>query len=89
MNSDEIKNALTQVGTAVLALLTAYGVVDAGTAHNITTTITTVFTSLSALIPAILTLVSIGISIWQHWNQKKVPETAVVVPGSGGSNYKP
>lgn len=78
MNRDEIKSALSQIATAVLALATAYGVVDAGTAHNITSAATTLFTSMSAAIPAVLMLANIAGSVYRHWNMKKVPETATV-----------
>lgn len=81
MNSDEIKSALSQIATAVLAVLTATGIVSAGQASDISGAIATIFTSLSTLVPAVLLIANIGGSVWRHWNMKKVPETAIVVKG--------
>ena len=82
MNSDEIKSALGQIGTAALAILTAMGVVTSGQANDISGAVTTIFTSASALVPAVLLIANIAASIWRHWNMKKVPETAIVVKGA-------
>ncbi len=81
MNSDEIKSALGQIATAVLAILTAAGAITAGEANDITGAVATIFSSAATLVPAVLLLANIAGSIWRHWNMKKVPETAIVVKG--------
>jgi flavin reductase (DIM6/NTAB) family NADH-FMN oxidoreductase RutF len=82
MNSDEIKSALSQVATAVLAMLTATGVVTSGQAGDVSGAIAAIFTSLGTLVPAVLLVVNMAGSVWRHWNMKKVPETAIVVPAN-------
>jgi uncharacterized membrane protein len=79
MNGDEIKSALSQLATAVLAILTAAGVVTSDQAHDVAGAITAIFTSLGTLVPAVLLIANVAASIWRHWNMKKVPETAIVV----------
>jgi len=82
MNSDEIKSALSQVATAVLAMLTATGVVTSGQASDVSGAIATIVTSFGAFVPAVLLVVNIAGSIWRHWNMKKVPESSIVVPAN-------
>jgi len=69
MNSDEIKNALSVlVATFGGVVMTKYNI-DGNT--------------LNSVIGAVVTLGGVGYSIASHWNQKKVPETAVVLPQKG------
>lgn len=69
MNQDEIKNAVQLAMTFMGALLLSHGVVTQ--------------TEWSGLTGAVLALVGPAWSIFlDHWNKKKVPETAVVVPTS-------
>jgi flavin reductase (DIM6/NTAB) family NADH-FMN oxidoreductase RutF len=79
MNADEIKSALSQLATALLAILTAAGVITSGQAHDVAGAIAAIFTSLGTLVPAVLLIANVAGSIWRHWNMKKVPETAIVV----------
>ena len=82
MNSDELKSALGQIATALLALATGYGVITTGQATNLSSAISTIFTSAAAAIPAVLMIINIAASLWRHWNMKKVPEkaTALLLP---------
>lgn len=83
MNLDEVKNAITVISTAIFALLTGLGIVNADVAGTWMGALTALFTAFSAAIPAVLTLVGIVVSIWQHFNMKKVPENArVTLPAS-------
>jgi len=80
MNSDEIKSVSGQLITALMAILLGVGLVTSDQAHTLVDALTTIATSVSALVPAVLMLASIAASIWRHWNMRKVPEKAVVLP---------
>lgn len=79
MNGDEIKSALSQFATAVLAILTAAGAITSGQAHDVAGAIGAIFTSLFTMVPAVLLIANVAGSVWRHWNMKKVPENAIVV----------
>ena len=80
MNSDEIKSVSGQLITAAMAIMLGFGLVSSDQAQSLVSALTAVVSSVSTLVPAILMIVSISASIWHHWNMRKVPENAVVLP---------
>lgn len=75
MNPDEIKSLLIKIGVLVLtSIATKY--------HISGDTVTAVVTDLADV--AVL-----GYGIYDHWNEKKVPETAVVVQPAPGTPTTP
>jgi hypothetical protein len=87
MNSDSIKSMLGQITTAILAILVATGVMNADQSSGVQGAIATLFSSISAAIPAVLLIANLFASFWRHWNMKKVPEksTALILPASAPS----
>ena len=73
MNNQEQLNLLKQVLTMLGSLLTMYGVMNASQASALSAAVT-------VAAPALVTIGSIAWSIYSHWNMKKVPETAQVIP---------
>lgn len=83
MNRDEIKSVAGQVATAICFLLAGAGVtMTSGQSSEIVHDVTVLAESIGAAIPTVLGLISVVGSVYRHWNQKKVPETAIIV-GSG------
>src|SRR6185312_13711306 len=79
MNSDAIKSALGQITTVILAILVATGVLTTEQTNDVGGAVTTLFTSLSAAIPAVLLIINVAASIWRHWGQKKVPVASIAI----------
>lgn len=72
MTYQETMNLLRQIATLIGGMMTARGLMTADQATGIVT-------NLSTLVPAAISLGSIGWSVWSHWNMKKVPVTAVAI----------
>lgn len=74
MNSQEQLNALKQAMTCVFAVITAL-MPGLAASQNFSL----IETGLLTAAPALLTLGSMGWSIYSHWNMKKVPETSTAI----------
>lgn len=72
MNNQEKLNLLKQVLTFASGILVARGIISDGQASS-------AVSDIAVLVPAASGLFSIAWSVYSHWNQKKVPENAVVV----------
>jgi hypothetical protein len=79
MNSDAIKNILGQVATVVLSILVATGVISGDDSKSAAGALTTLVTSGSAAIPAVLLLVNLAASIYRYYGMKKVPDSSVAL----------
>ena len=79
MNTDAIKSLLGQVTSVVLAILVATGVMTTDQGNGVTGAVATLFSSVSAAIPAVLLIINVGASIYRHYGMKKVPEKAVAL----------
>ena len=79
MNSDSIKSMFGQFTTVVLAILVATGVMTTDQGSSVTGAVETLFSSLSAAIPAVLLIINVAASIYRHWGLKKVPEQSVAL----------
>lgn len=77
--NDSTISAVSHIGTVVLLLAVQAGVVTSGQAHDVTTSFTTIFTSLPALIPAVAAIANVAGSIYRHYGMKKVPEASVAI----------
>lgn len=73
MNSDEIKNAAS-IGVGIICA----GLVGAG--YMTADQSKALLTDLPILLPALGTVGAVIASVYSHWNMKKVPETATVMP---------
>lgn len=72
MNTEATLSLLRQLLTLVGGLLAGAGYLNAEQANTITNDVLTV-------VPALVSLGSVCWSIYAHWNQKKVPQSAVAL----------
>src|ERR1700722_18282102 len=77
--NDATISAVSHIGTVILMMAVTAGVVTSGQAHDLTTSFTTIFTALPALIPAIGVIFNVAGSIYRHYGMKKVPVNSVAI----------
>lgn len=79
MNKDEVSNAMHQSLTLLFAFATGAGLISNNDAHTLVGAFQTIITSAQVALPAVLTVLTVIHSVYDHWNKKKVPENAKIL----------